>query len=72
MTCLLKRETPIGAVNSSAFFEVPATINRLGTPYQLLKNGPALSLAGEFYEDQRFVQQRSLATTGNVSDNETF
>jgi hypothetical protein len=50
MTSLLKRVTPIGAVNNTTFYEVPATTNRLDTAYQLLKVGPALSLASEIYE----------------------
>jgi hypothetical protein len=50
MTSLLKHATPIGSVNNATFYEVPATINRLGTPYQLLKAGPALSLASDIFE----------------------
>jgi hypothetical protein len=47
---LTDQEIQTGANGNSNAYEIPASTYRLSTPYQLLKAGPALSLAGESSE----------------------
>jgi hypothetical protein len=60
-TLLTDPEIQTGTYGNSSACEIPASIDRLSTPYQLLKAGPALSLAGECSERPEI---RSVAILG--------